>query len=598
MRDYKLLIAFQLIFFYCQSFSQKEVSKWYFGNQNGLDFTTSPPTILNNGMITSPISPNSIADATGNLLFYTDGKTVWNKQHVVMGNGANLCVSTGNQGGLIIKQPGNSNIYYIISEDSGNGETYSIVDMSLAAGMGSVTIKSVPIYYSCIGLHTAVKHSNGMDIWVISHEYLTNNFRAYLLTSSGLSTVPVVSAVGPAYLQSGGGGGGLKATANGRKIGVVSGSPKFIGLYDFDPTTGLLSNPVPLNNTLYGHDCEFSPDGTKFYATAYLTNFIFQWDLCVSSNSLIASTEYSISSATIPAGLQLAPDGKIYVAYPAKDTLGIIQNPNKQGAGCNFLFSGQPLSSACGQNLPNFMRSYFKVTPGAFNYTVDLLSCGNATFTAPCNNLNTYTSTTWFFGDPSGTSNSSTLSTATHSYTAPGSYTVKLALHATSGTDTLYQVVNYPFPVPTLSISGRQVICAGETTTITVNGATTYSWSNNLTNASIVITPTTSTQYTVTGTSTCTASKQVSVTVKPCLGIGENADAFFICYPNPTTSKLFIETKKDTRILIYNNLGQILISEKITGPKSEIDLSGLSDGLYFMKVEEPGLKFLRILKFE
>ena len=70
--------------------SQNETKKWYFGNQAGLDFMTSPPTILTNGVINTVEGCATISDAAGNLLFYTDGITVYNKNHVVMANGTGL----------------------------------------------------------------------------------------------------------------------------------------------------------------------------------------------------------------------------------------------------------------------------------------------------------------------------------------------------------------------------------------------------------------------------------------------------------------------------------------------------------------------------
>src|SRR5436190_5436154 len=125
--------------FLCLSFfivqSQNENKKWYFGNQAGLDFMTSPPTILTNGQMNTGEGCASIADASGNLLFYTNGINIWDKTHSVMANGSGL---TGNssttQSGIIVKQPGNSNIYFVFSLGAqGTGSlNYSIVDMNLA----------------------------------------------------------------------------------------------------------------------------------------------------------------------------------------------------------------------------------------------------------------------------------------------------------------------------------------------------------------------------------------------------------------------------------------------------------------------------------
>ncbi|MBL7930820.1 MAG: hypothetical protein JNL60_02905, partial [Bacteroidia bacterium] len=124
------------------SFSQNENKKWYFGLYAGLDFMTSPPTALNNGTLVSSWGSASVADANGNLLFYTTGDTIFNQNHVVMANGG---IGNGNvsslESALIIKLPGSTSQYYVFALNAPTANAfslnYSIVDMSLAAGFGS-----------------------------------------------------------------------------------------------------------------------------------------------------------------------------------------------------------------------------------------------------------------------------------------------------------------------------------------------------------------------------------------------------------------------------------------------------------------------------
>lgn len=126
--------SFFIVFIFC-GYAQNENTKWYFGNHAALDFMTNPPTILNNSAMNQFASSASIADTAGNLLFYTDGVTVWNKQHTIMANGTGLFGNTASaQSALIIKQPGNTNLYYIFTKDIVIGQlytkglNYSIVD--------------------------------------------------------------------------------------------------------------------------------------------------------------------------------------------------------------------------------------------------------------------------------------------------------------------------------------------------------------------------------------------------------------------------------------------------------------------------------------
>ena len=81
MKKFHLLL---LLFFALKSFSQKEANIWYFGEKAGLDFNTSPPTALTNGEINTSEGCSSFSDEDGNLLFYSDGITVWDKNHDIM----------------------------------------------------------------------------------------------------------------------------------------------------------------------------------------------------------------------------------------------------------------------------------------------------------------------------------------------------------------------------------------------------------------------------------------------------------------------------------------------------------------------------------
>src|SRR5258706_5132995 len=94
------LLVSIFVFVSIRFFSQNETAKWYFGGNAGLDFMTSPPTILTNGALSAD-GCSGISDGAGNLLFYTNGATVWNKSHVVMANGTGLFGGNNFQSALI-----------------------------------------------------------------------------------------------------------------------------------------------------------------------------------------------------------------------------------------------------------------------------------------------------------------------------------------------------------------------------------------------------------------------------------------------------------------------------------------------------------------
>src|SRR6218665_4059097 len=214
---------FHAVVFICFSSlmaAQNEMSKWYLGNFAALDFSTNPPTSLANGAMATWEGCSSIADSAGNLLFYTNGVKVWTKAHVLMANGNGLYgENTSSQSALIVKQPGNTTIYFVFTAD-GFGLRYSVIDMSLAAGMGSVTVKNLPVSAPSTERLCGTRHCNGTDIWVLSHETGSNTFCANLVTAAGVNTIAVLSPVG-SNLFTPNNIGCMKVSPNGKKLGMA-----------------------------------------------------------------------------------------------------------------------------------------------------------------------------------------------------------------------------------------------------------------------------------------------------------------------------------------------------------------------------------------
>ena len=147
-------------------FSQGENDNWYFGGHAAVNFTGSNPTTLFNSAMNQHEAVGSISDKNGNLLFYTNGETIWGRNHQPIVNGTGLLGHESSAQLAISKHPGNSNLYYVfttgVNYESGpligNPLSYSIVDMSLgnldAQGnpLGEVLAnqKNIPIYGSNI----------------------------------------------------------------------------------------------------------------------------------------------------------------------------------------------------------------------------------------------------------------------------------------------------------------------------------------------------------------------------------------------------------------------------------------------------------------
>jgi len=504
------------------SSSQNQSSKWFFGYNCGLDFTTNPPTVIASPSFSSYEGGASMANAAGNLLFYTDGVTVWNSTHAVMANGSGLMGdNSSTQSSVIVKQPGSATLYFVFTLDDVGGPDglrYSVVDMSLAAGSGSVTLKNIPLYAPSCEKLTAVKHCNGNDVWIISHENGSANFRSYLLTSAGINAAPVISNTGSLFnlnsLL-----GCMKVSPNGKKLAVLRFNQDIVELFDFNNATGMVSNPVGLSGALISpYGCEFSPDGTKLYIGCFNNPALIQFNVCAGSAAAINASYLAIPTPGIfgIASLQLAQNGRIYFTSNAQPSLSVINNPNVAGTGCNAVTLIQPVGGTTSLGLPNFMTSFFKA-PVSFSFTQN---CAVVSFTSPgvgataCGAIENYTATSWSFGDPaSGPQNTSTLSTVTHSFSSAGTYTVKLYSYSNCGTDSVSQIISVTSS--TMSATNSSSLCSGGSATLQAFGANSYTWSNGATTSSIIVSPTVNSSFTVAGsyTNNCASANTIVVNV-------------------------------------------------------------------------------------
>jgi hypothetical protein len=322
---------------------------WVFADSIGLDFNSGAPTVFVSNATFGEGSA-TVSDAFGNLLFYTNGKSVWDRGGALMPSGASLVpfntISTS-QGALIVPVIGYSNKYYVFSlqmdQDADAVRSrlaYSIVDMSLNYGYGDVVVatKGTVIDSFMSEKMIAVKGSN-CNIWLLAHRRDTTTFLAYEITCAGINLTPVESTIGayPKY----GGYGVMKASPNGRKIACMSylafDTTHRTELYDFDPTSGIVSSYKLLNNHRASYGAEFSPDNSKLYTCDMLTT-IRQYDLSLPSLPAIIASEYLLASYVgLISDLKLGPDSKIYTrCMSGGGYLDRIDAPNLPGSACGY----------------------------------------------------------------------------------------------------------------------------------------------------------------------------------------------------------------------------------------------------------------------
>jgi gliding motility-associated-like protein len=462
----KIIATISILLITTNAIAQKENANWYFGERAVLDFNKEPPVPRTDGQLVSQEGCASISDKNGNLQFYTNGQTIWNKDHGIMQNGSDLAGHTSStQSALIIPKPGNSKIYYVFTVDKPNyyltegspikGVNYSIVDMSMNAGKGEVLIdskntslitydpsSSIEKEYKSTEKITAVLNGSETGYWVVTQ--LTNKFYAFIVDESGVNNNPVISEtsqkidiiindskINKTAI------GSMKISPDGSKIAIAhsstsSGGPRSgtrkngkVYLYDFDDVSGKVSGGKSLLSNEYPYGVEFSRNSEKLYVTSsiydnsdkFVESKLYQYEV----NG--ASTKKTINSSINFAGaLQLALNDKIYRAgYPARggnsENISVINKPNQSGGSSDYVHNKVYLNKKnTFMGLPPSIR-YIIREEFEFEYTC----LGDSTHFFTTSN-DPYDTIKWSFGD----GNYSNKDEPDHIYSSPGTYEVTM----------------------------------------------------------------------------------------------------------------------------------------------------------------------------
>lgn len=398
-----LFITIALCGFFSPASAQGEYNVWHFGAGAGLDFNSGSPVSLSAfTAIGTTEGSASICDSAGNVLFYTDGNTVWdrNDQPMPGGNGVLLGNNSSTQSALILPNPGNSNQYYIFTADQGGyinpnvGIHYSLVDMTLNNGLGDVAILNTQIQGPPMTEKiAATRHANCTDFWVVTHSFESNRFQAFQVTASGVLP-PVLSDVGTPHVNTSlvfaETLGCMKISPDGRRVALAMyGTSPFGEAFDFDNSTGLVSNPVnfPMPQGAVAADgpygVSFSPNSNVLYISYFAQsvgiNAVYQYNMQAGTAAAIQASQQIVGSLpvngiTMFSSLQLGPDGKIYMAK-FTNLLDVINNPDAIGAACNFQADAVPLFGSATAGLPNFLDGGFE---GRLSISLgsDTLLCG------------------------------------------------------------------------------------------------------------------------------------------------------------------------------------------------------------------------------
>lgn len=483
---------------------------WYFGVFAGVNFVydetlpeTSQPDIFQ-----SPISPGVICDSSGNVIFMSTGKQVFNKNFEKIADGLYGHFSC-TQPTIILPKPGNPERYYVVTSDSyrdingDKGLNYSEMYVNVyngVGGLGSLNNNLIPDGMD--GRLTAVMHANEKDYWLISHKWGTNEFCAFRVTGGGFDNNYVSSTVGSPHDGNNDLLGYMKASPDGSRLAVSLYESGIIEVFDFNRQTGQVSSARTSPPDYYGaYGLEFSPDNTKLYITLLdyanivpsFPSELIQFDLEAPDIFGSATSIHNSDDGFRYAGLQLGIDGRIYMAKSVNaanhsDSLGVIYNPNRKGLACNYnTLDGSRLPFYLGGKqsfwgLPNVIQSHVDWP----HFTYDSVCEGDISIFR-INNQANIDNADWDFNDPSGTSNTADYLNPTHAFSIEGQYDVSVT-ESYNGVDYTYQESVTVYPLPEVEFGMDTIyIFKGDNARLNVGDWAAYEWSTGSTSNEIFV---------------------------------------------------------------------------------------------------------------
>ena len=326
----------------------------------------------------------SISDSSGQLLFYTNGVYIANRNNALMLNGDSLNPSDYtntwrndglkiSQGALILPSLYDDSIYFLFHETVLDFDyqqdhlyqttelLYSIIDMRLDSGRGAVVFKNIPVISDTLlyGGVVGCKHANGRDWWIICHRFNSDLWYTLLLTPYGIQG-PFSQHAGQ-YIYQGGGGQSVFSRDGTRfaRHHVIHD----LDVFDFDRCNGLLSNyrHSAINDTSGGVGVSISPNSELLYATE--DDHVYQYNLNASNldSSKVEVATYDGFADPFPPFRTsfylslLANDNKIYInTGNGTPWLHVINHPDSAGLACDVQQHSFKLPTVNAATIPNY----------------------------------------------------------------------------------------------------------------------------------------------------------------------------------------------------------------------------------------------------
>ncbi len=353
---YKIFLLFIFVLPLSVVKAQKEWVNWNsatggltFKSGNGRLYEDVPPNLRWPDYMGTRAYPYSDS-STGKMLFLTDGKNIWNKNYKsILNPRLDFLIScdTDYYKIQIVPFAGNRSKFYLFHLYSGNlggcpDKTlsylyYSVLKMNANNDSGKLISSNIPILKKPLDCIALIKHANKRDTWVIAHPWDSSYYTAFLATDT-MVHAPVISAIGPrAQVKKPNIKSVIAASPNGNII-AAAGLARVVEIYNFDNSTGILSNYriIKLTSEKVTSLC-FSPDNSRLYIAVSDRKKCAQYSKIyqVSFNNedsinrnLFLIKKYPMTTLE----LSKAKDNKIWIK--ADSHFDVIEYPNQPETAC------------------------------------------------------------------------------------------------------------------------------------------------------------------------------------------------------------------------------------------------------------------------
>ena len=278
--------------------------------------------------VTSYEGVSAASDDNGELLFYTNGRSLWKGtgsgvtktfSGLLTGNEGGINNGSASQGVITVRHPLDPDRYWVITTDDAIAATKGMNAFSFDKAGNLLSGPTRLGSFRTSEAISATLHSNGVDIWVTCLASGGGQFYTYLLKCDGFDNTPVVSSIGP-KVTSNRERGGMAYSWDGEYLAQAHPNwwpdgNKIVSIYKFNKSTGELYDAKNVSG-VWGspYDITWSPNNKRVYVSMQNSSIhyldISSWNATTIKNSW---TSTGISSAF--SAIEVGYDGSMYVSH-------------------------------------------------------------------------------------------------------------------------------------------------------------------------------------------------------------------------------------------------------------------------------------------